>query len=172
MADIERLAPDATRIDPDAWIAPNAVVVGDVHIGAGATVWFQSVVRGDTEAIRIGARTNIQDGSVLHADPDFPCVIGEGVTVGHRCIVHGARVEDGAMVGMGSIVMNGATVGARTLVAAGSLLPEGKSYPSGVLVLGSPGRVVRELTDEEIEGLARSAAHYVESGESFRAAGY
>jgi carbonic anhydrase/acetyltransferase-like protein (isoleucine patch superfamily) len=159
------------EIDPTAWIAANATVLGDVTIGAEASVWFGSVIRGDTSAIRVGARTNIQDLSMLHADPGFPCTVGSDVTVGHRCILHGCTIEDGAMVGMGAIVMNGAVIGAQSIVGAGALIPEGKVFPPRSLIVGFPAQVKRPLADHEIQLLNWSAAHYVTSAQNYRAAG-
>ena len=167
-----RLDPSLTRIDGDAFVAPDAVVLGDVRLGPGASVWFKAVIRGDTESIEIGPGSNVQDHCTLHADPGYPCRLGRGVTVGHRAIVHGATVEDGAMVGMGAIVMNGAVVGAGAILGAGALLPEGKEVPPGTLAVGVPARVVRELTDEERRGLERSAEHYEAAGRRYRDAGY
>lgn len=144
-----------------AFIAPGAVVVGDVTLGPDSSVWFQAVIRGDCEAIRIGARSNVQDGCVLHADPGFPCTIGEGVTIGHRAIIHGATVGDNVVVGMGSILLNGARVGENSIIAAGAVVTEGAEIPPGSLVMGMPGKVKRTLTPEEIERNRRSAEHYV-----------
>lgn len=166
-----RLAPHYTQLHPDAFVARGAVVVGDVHLGAEASVWFGAVVRGDTEAIRIGARSNVQDGSVVHVDDGFPVTVHEGVTIGHNCIVHGCEIHDGALIGMGSVVMNGVVVGAQCLVGAGALLTSGKVFPPRMLILGSPARAVRPLTDVELADIAASAAHYVEAGRAFRVAG-
>jgi carbonic anhydrase/acetyltransferase-like protein (isoleucine patch superfamily) len=166
-----RLDPGLTRIDPSAFVAPGAVVLGDVELGPEVTVWYGAVVRGDTERIRIGARSNIQDGTVVHADPGFPCLIGTGVTVGHRAVVHGARVGDGSLVGMSATIMNGAVVGERCLVGAGALVASGKELPPGSLVLGAPARVVRPLTEKELADLVEGAAHYVAAGAAYRRAG-
>src|SRR5436190_701182 len=121
-----RLDPALLRVDPTAWIASTATVLGDVHVGRDATIWYGAVIRGDVEEIRIGAETNIQDGSILHADAGFPCVIAERVTVGHRALIHGARVERNALIGMASVIMNGAVIGAESVVGAGALVPERK----------------------------------------------
>lgn len=166
-----RLAPELTRIHPSAFVAPGAVVIGDVVVGEWASVWYGVVARGDTERITIGARSNVQDNSVLHADPGFLCTLGTGVTVGHRCIVHGATVEDHCLIGMGAILMNGAVIGTESLVGAGALVPEGKLIPPRSLVLGMPGKVVRTLTDAEVARLHASADHYVANGQGFLAAG-
>lgn len=148
-------------IDPAAWVAPNATVVGDVTLGADVGVWYSSVIRADTESIEVGAASNIQDGCVLHADPGYPLRIGHSVSVGHGAILHGCRVGDGVLVGMGAVVMNGATIGDGSIVAAGTLVPEGVSIPDGVLVLGVPGKVRRDVTDEEREQTRGTAARYV-----------
>ncbi len=169
---MSRLDPSLTQIADDAFIAEGTTVVGDVHIGSASSVWFGTVMRGDVEKIRIGARTNIQDNSVVHADVGFPCVIGDDVTVGHRCIVHGAQVGDGALIGMGAIVMNGAKIGARSLVAAGALVPEGKEFPEGVLIMGAPAKVKRELNEMELESLKFSSSHYVANGQEYRRQGF
>lgn len=157
------------QVAPSAWIAPGAVVVGDVTIGEQSSIWYNAVVRGDTTSIRIGPRTNIQDGCVLHADPGFPCELGEGVTVGHLAIVHGAKVEDNVVIGMRAVVMNGAVVGKNSIVGVGAVVTAGTQIPPGSLVLGMPAKVRRSLTEEEVKGNATTAQHYVEAAEAFRA---
>lgn len=164
-----RLDPALTQIDDTAFIARGAVVLGDVQVGADASVWYGAVLRGDTEAIRVGPRSNVQDGSVLHADPGFPCVLGAEVTVGHRCVVHGARVGDRCLLGMGAILMNGATLGEECLVGAGALITEGKVFPPRSLILGAPAQVRRPLTEAEIADLRSAAAHYVAAARAHRA---
>ena len=166
---VYRLGDLAPRLAADAWIAPGAQVIGDVLMGEGASVWFGALVRGDNEPITIGARSNIQDGSVLHSDPGSPLTIGIGVTVGHKVTLHGCTIGDNALIGIGSIILNRAVIGRDSIVGAGSLVPEGKTYPDGVLLLGSPARVVRELTPEQIAGLKRSAEHYVGNARRFAA---
>ena len=151
------------------FIAPDAAVIGAVELAEDSSVWFGAVLRGDNEPIRVGARSNIQDGSVLHTDPDFPTTVGEDVTVGHRVILHGCTVEDGCTIGMGAILLNGSRVGANSLVAAGALLPEGRDYPPGSLILGMPGRAVRELTPEERLRVAEGAEIYVRNARRFQA---
>lgn len=168
----DRLQPSRTVVPSSVFVARGAVVAGDVQVGEQASIWFAAVVRADTEGIRIGARTNVQDGCVLHADPGFPCEIGVGVTIGHRAVVHGARVGDGCMIGMGALLLNGAEVGPRSLVGAGALLVGGRRHPSEHLILGSPAKAVRPLTAEEIADLERSAAHYVQAASAWRAAGW
>lgn len=171
MSDL-RLDPRLTRIDPSAFIAFSALVLGDVAIGAEVSIWFQAVIRGDTDHIRVGARTNIQDGSVLHADAGVPCTIGNEVTVGHRAIVHGAIVGDRCLIGMAATVMNHAQVGEECIVGANALVREGMVIPPGHLVLGVPAKVVRPLTDPEKQMLRMSAAHYVEAGQAYKKAGF
>ncbi len=158
------------QVHPTAWIAPNAVVVGDVTLAQAVSVWFGAVLRGDTEALYIGVGSNIQDGCVLHADPGFPLHIGAGVTVGHRAVVHGARIGDNTLVGMGAIILNGAQVGRNCIIGAGALLTQGKYYPDNTLILGSPARVIREVSEAEIAANRRSAAQYVAKAEAFRRA--
>jgi carbonic anhydrase/acetyltransferase-like protein (isoleucine patch superfamily) len=157
------------QVDAQAWVAESAQVIGLVELAADVNVWFGSVVRGDVEHIRIGAGTNIQDLSVLHADPGVPLTLGEGVTVGHRVILHGFTVGDGTMIGMGATVLNNARIGKHCLVGANALVTEGKTFPDGSMILGVPARVVRPLTAAEIEDLARSARHYIDSAQQFRA---
>ena len=156
-------------LPPDGayWIAPDASVVGNVKMGEGASVWFGAVLRGDNEPITIGARSNIQDGSVLHSDPGAPLTVGEGVTVGHKAVLHGCTIGDNSLIGIGAVVLNRARIGSNSLVGAGALVTEGKEFPDGVLIVGSPARVVRELTPEQIEGIRRSAKHYVGNARRF-----
>jgi carbonic anhydrase/acetyltransferase-like protein (isoleucine patch superfamily) len=149
-------------VHASVFIATGAIIVGDVTIGEDSSVWFNAVLRGDTDPIRIGRRTNIQDGCILHADPGFPCTIGDGVTVGHAAIVHGATVENDVVVGMRSVVMNGATIGTGSIIGAGSVVTEGTKIPPGSLVLGLPARVVRPVTPEELANLRAAAGRYVE----------
>lgn len=149
------------------WIAPDAQVIGNVVMGEDASIWFGAVVRGDNDPITIGVRSNIQDGSVLHSDPGSPLTIGEGVTVGHKVVLHGCSIGDNSLIGIGSILLNRAVIGRDSIIGAGSLVPEGKVFPDGVLILGSPARVVRELTPEQIAGLRRSADHYVANARRF-----
>ncbi len=149
------------QIAEGCWIAPDAVLIGKVRLLAGASVWFGAVLRGDNEWITVGEDSNVQDHSVIHADPGQPVTIGKGVTIGHRVIVHSAVVGDGALIGMGAVLLNRASIGARSLVGAGALVTEGKSFEEGKMVLGSPARIMRDLAPEEIAGLARSAAIYV-----------
>ncbi|WP_443750543.1 gamma carbonic anhydrase family protein [Asticcacaulis solisilvae] len=159
---------DVSPLVPETgWIAPDASVAGNVRMGEGASVWFGAVVRGDNEPIIIGARSNIQDGAVLHSDPGSPLTVGEGVTVGHKVVLHGCTIGDNSLIGIGAVVLNRARIGRNSLVGAGALVTEGKAFPDGVLIVGSPARVVRELTPEQIEGLRRSAEHYVGNARRF-----
>ncbi|MXW21129.1 MAG: gamma carbonic anhydrase family protein [Gammaproteobacteria bacterium] len=143
------------------FVAPDAAVIGSVELGEDSSVWYGAVLRGDTEPIRIGARSNIQDGTVVHTDDDFPTTIGDDVTVGHNVILHGCTIEDGCTIGMGAILLNGSRVGANSLVAAGALLPEGREYPSDSLIMGVPARAVRELTDDERARVAEGSGVYL-----------
>lgn len=158
----------APRVAASAWVADNAQVIGDVSIGEGASIWFGTTVRGDTDTISIGAGSNVQDGSVLHADEGVPLTVGQNVTVGHQVMLHGCSIGDGSLIGIGAIVLNGAKIGRNCLVGAGSLVTEGKAFPDGSMILGSPAKVVRQLTPEHIEGLRRSAEHYRANAERFR----
>lgn len=158
----------APRLAASAWVADNAQVMGDVVIGERASVWFGTTVRGDTDTITIGAGSNVQDGSVLHADDGVPLTIGENVTVGHQVMLHGCSIGDGSLIGIGAIVLNGARIGKSCLVGAGSLVTEGKEFPDGSMILGSPARVVKSLGPEQIEGLRQSALRYQQNAERFR----
>ena len=148
------------EIDADAWVAPGATVVGAVTIGPASSVWYAAVLRGDGDRIDVGARTNIQDGCVLHADPGVPLTLGDGISVGHRAVLHGCTVGDDTLVGMGAVVLNGARIGPRCLVAAGALVLEGVEIPAQSLVAGAPAKVRRPLTDDEVERLRANAATY------------
>ena len=152
-----------------AWVADSAEVIGRVHLGKNANVWPQVVIRGDNEPIRIGAGTNIQDAAVLHSDFGSPLTLGENVSIGHQAMVHGCTIGDESLIGIGAIVLNGAKIGKNCLVGAGSLVTEGKEFPDGSMILGSPAKVVRQLTPEQIEGLRRSAQHYVNNKNRFKA---
>ena len=153
----------APELAPSAWVADNAQVMGRVSLGEDSSVWFGTTVRGDTESITVGRGSNIQDGSVLHADAGLPLVIGERVTVGHQVMLHGCSIGDESLIGIGAVVLNGAKIGKNCLVGAGALVTEGKEFPDGSMILGSPARVVRSLTPEQIEGLRQSAQHYIDN---------
>ena len=165
---IYELQGDAPRIDDSAWVADSAQVMGNVTLAADASIWFGAVVRGDTETIRVGQRTNIQDLSVLHADVGMPLSIGDDVTVGHQVMLHGCTIGDGSLIGIGAIVLNGAKIGKGCLVGAGSLVTEGKEFPDGSMIMGTPAKVVRQLTPEQLQGLLQSAQHYVSNAQRFR----
>jgi carbonic anhydrase/acetyltransferase-like protein (isoleucine patch superfamily) len=159
----------SAAIDPSAWIAPGVVVLGNVTIGPGTSLWYGTVVRGDTEQIVIGADTNIQDLSMVHADPGFPCRVGQRVTVGHRVILHGCTVEDDCLIGMGAILLNGVTIGAGSIVGAGTVLAEGKTIPPGSLVVGVPGRVLRSVDDAARTRMEHTWRHYIDLAVRHRA---
>ena len=161
------------RLAEDVWVADDAVVVGDVEIGPGSSVWFGSVVRGDVNHVRIGARTNLQDLTVVHVTSNtHPTVVGDDVTVGHRVTLHGCTVKDRCLVGIGAIVMDGAVVGEDAMVGAGSLVPPGMVVPPGMLALGAPARVKRALTPEEVAFFRKSAAAYAGYAERYRQEGW
>ena len=151
------------RLPPQGmfWIAPDAHVLGDVTLGEGVGVWFGAVLRGDNEPIVIGPDTNIQEHVLCHTDRGFPLTVGRGCTIGHRAILHGCTLDDDVLVGMGATVMNRARIGAGSIVGAGSLVTEGKAFPERSLIVGAPARLVRTLDDAALDGLRRSAAHYV-----------
>jgi carbonic anhydrase/acetyltransferase-like protein (isoleucine patch superfamily) len=141
------------KVDPTAFVAPGARLVGDVELAARSSVWFNAVLRGDSDRVRVGEASNVQDGAVLHTDAGSPCLIGEGCTIGHRAVVHGCRIGDGTLIGMGAIVLSAAVIGDHSLVAAGALIPQGKTYPPRSLLVGSPAKLIRELTDEDMANL-------------------
>jgi carbonic anhydrase/acetyltransferase-like protein (isoleucine patch superfamily) len=144
----------------DVWIAPGAAVIGQVTLGRGVGIWFNAVLRGDTEPIRIGDGSNVQEGSVLHTDAGYPLVVGRDCTIGHMAMLHGCTIGDTSLIGMAATVLNGARIGSQCLIGARSLVTEGKEIPDGTLVMGAPARVVRDLTPEERARLAGSARHY------------
>ncbi|MFD8937610.1 gamma carbonic anhydrase family protein [Streptomyces sp. NPDC059578] len=150
------------EVDPGAFVAPTAVVIGDVTVRTGASVWYGAVLRGDCGPIVIGADSNVQDNCTVHVDPGFPVTVGERVTIGHNAVVHGCTVGDDALIGMGATVLNGAVIGAGSLVAAGALVPQGMEVPAGSLVAGVPAKVRRPLTEEERAGITRNGALYGE----------
>ena len=159
----------APRVAPSAWVAENAQVIGNVVLGDGSSVWFGVTVRGDTETSTVGRGSNIQDGSVMHADHGKPIKVGKHVTVGHMVMLHGCTIGDESLIGIGAVVLNGAKIGKNCLVGAGSLVTEGKEFPDGSMIMGTPAKVVRELSPEQIEGLRQSAKHYVENARRFKA---
>jgi carbonic anhydrase/acetyltransferase-like protein (isoleucine patch superfamily) len=155
--------------DGDYWIAPNATLVGRVILKKNASVWFGAVLRGDNEPITVGENSNVQDNSVLHTDIGRPLTIGAHVTVGHMVMLHGCEIGDGSLVGIGSIVLNGARIGRNCLIGAGSLITEGKEIPDNSMVMGSPGKVVRTLSEDQAAGMMAGALHYVENWKRFKA---
>jgi len=159
----------APEVAESAWIADSAQVMGRVSIGPDASVWFGTVVRGDTESITIGEGSNIQDASVLHADMGKPLVVGRNVTVGHQVMLHGCTIGDESLIGIGAVVLNGARIGKNCLVGAGSLVTEGKEFPDGSMIIGSPAKAIRQLSPEQIEGLRQSAKHYIDNARRFKA---
>ena len=148
------------EIAPDAWVAPSADVIGTVRLAAGASVWFNAVLRGDNDWIGIGEGSNVQDGSVLHTDPGLPLIVGAGVTIGHKVLLHACTVGDGSLIGNGAIVLDGAVIGRGCMVAAGALVPPGRQVPDGVLVMGSPAQVVREIGEQDRLRIRRGAEVY------------
>lgn len=156
-----------TLIGEGHYIAPNAMVIGQVVLEAGSSVWFGAVIRADNDVIKIGKFSNIQDGAVLHTDEGLPLVIGEGVTVGHRAVLHGCLVNDYCLIGIGATILNRAKIGAFSIVAANALVPEGMEIPDGVLVVGSPAKIKRELTMEEKDRLKQGAIHYVKNAQRY-----
>jgi carbonic anhydrase/acetyltransferase-like protein (isoleucine patch superfamily) len=157
------------RIDPTAFVAPGARVVGDVEVGPRASVWFNAVLRGDSDHVRVGSGSNVQDGAILHTDAGAPCLVGDGCTIGHRAVVHGCRVGTGCLIGMGAIVLSNAVIGERSLVAAGALVPQGKTFPPRSLLVGSPAKLVRELTDDDIANLIDPGVrHYLAFAQEYR----
>ena len=167
---IYQLAEKMPRIHPESWIAPNAVVIGDVTLAKNASLWWGAVARGDRDTITIGEGCNIQDGSILHTNPGMPLTLGEGVTVGHVVMLHGCTIGAYSLIGIGAIILNNAVIGDESLVAAHTLIPEGKVYPARSLIMGSPGKVIRELTDDEINRQQQSAAHYVKNWQHYQSA--
>ncbi|MBV5297103.1 MAG: gamma carbonic anhydrase family protein [Rhodoferax sp.] len=163
--EIDGLVP---QLADSAWVADSAQVMGDVVLGAEVGIWFGVVIRGDTDSIRIGDRSNIQDLSVLHADLGKPLLIGSGVTVGHKAMLHGCTIGDDSLIGIGAVVLNGAVIGKGCLVGAGALVTEGKEFPDGSMIIGSPAKAVRELSPEQQQGLRRSADHYVANAQRFK----
>ncbi len=156
------------EISESAWVADSAQVIGDVALAQDVSIWFGAVLRGDTEHMRIGRGSNIQDGSVLHADVGKPLTVGEHVTVGHKVMLHGCTIGDGSLIGIGAVVLNGARIGRHCLVGAGALVTEGKEFPDGSMIIGAPAKAVRQLTPEQIEGLRDSARGYVENARRYK----
>ena len=151
----------------DWWIAPNAVVIGKVRLEVDASVWWGAVLRGDNEPIIVGRGSNVQDGTICHTDPGTPLVIGPYVTVGHMAMLHGCEIGEGSLIGIGAVVLNGARIGRNCLIGANALVTEGKDIPDGSMVLGTPGKIIRQLSEDEIRRNAKAAAHYVTNWQRF-----
>ncbi len=149
------------------WIAPSAVLIGNIHLSEGVGIWFGSVLRGDNEPIKIGKNSNIQENCVMHTDPGFPLLIGEGCTIGHKAMLHGCMIGNNSLIGMGATVLNGAKIGNNCLIGANALIPEGKEIPDNSLVVGMPGKVIRQFDEAAVQGLKASALHYVENAKRF-----
>lgn len=162
-----RLGQSSVDAHPESWVAPNATLVGKVKLEPGANVWFNAVLRGDNELIHIGVNSNVQDGTVMHTDMGFPLNIGTGVTIGHNAMLHGCTVGDYSLIGINAVILNGAKIGKYCIIGANSLIGEGKEIPDGSLVMGSPGKVVRELNDAQKKMLEASAAHYVHNSQRY-----
>ncbi|MWD28883.1 gamma carbonic anhydrase family protein [Aquicoccus sp. SCR17] len=156
------------EIDADCWVAPDANVIGKVVLEAGASVWFGATLRGDNEEIRVGEGSNVQENCVFHTDMGYPLTIGTGCTIGHKVMLHGCTIAENSLIGMGATVLNGAKIGRNCLIGAGALITEGKEIPDGSLVMGAPGKVVRDLDEKAIEMLKASALHYQENMRRFR----
>lgn len=160
---IYALGDDSPKLEEGSYVAESATIIGKVHLGPRASVWPQAVVRGDNgESIEVGARSNIQDGAVLHTDPGFTLSIGDDVSVGHQAMLHGCTVGSGSLIGIGAVILNGASIGKNSLVAAGAVVLERRSFPDNTLIVGAPAKALRVLSSDEIDGLRRNAADYVE----------
>ncbi|MBT3275189.1 MAG: gamma carbonic anhydrase family protein [Spirochaetales bacterium] len=164
---VQKLGNLIPKYERAAFIAPNAVVVGDVELGTDCSIWYGVIIRGDMSPIRVGDRTNVQDNSVLHVAQNMPLIIGSNVTIGHAAIVHACTVQDNVLIGMGACIMDGAIIPSNCMIGAGALVPPGKTYPEGSLVVGSPARVVRSLRDDEIAALEKRVIHYVENAKRY-----
>lgn len=164
---LDGLAPTVPE-NGNYWVAPDAQVIGNIALEEASSIWFGAVLRGDNELITLGAGSNIQENSVLHTDPGFPLTIGKGCTIGHRVMLHGCTIGDNSLIGMGAILLNGAVIGNNCLIGAGALITEGKVIPDGSLVMGSPGKIVRQLDEAAIAGLGKSAKTYQTNMARFR----
>ena len=163
--DFEKNVPE---VHPEAWVASNAAIIGKVKLEKNSSIWFNAVLRGDIELITIGENSNIQDGSVLHTDPGYPLTVGKGVTVGHMVMLHGCQISDDTLIGIGSIILNNAKIGKNCIIGANSLITENKVIPDNSLVVGSPGRVLRKVTDEEIKAVLENGKHYVDFSKKYK----
>ena len=168
---IYRLGEHAPQVAASAWVAESATVVGQVEVGDDVGIWYGAVLRGDNDRIVVGAGSNVQDGCVLHTDAGYTLAVGRGVTVGHQAMLHGCTIGDGTLIGIQSVILNGARVGRRCLVGAGTLVPEGREFPDGVLIMGRPGKVVRELTPEQLARLDWAWRHDVDQARRHRDTG-
>jgi len=163
--DLEKNVPE---VHSDAWVASNATIIGKVKLEKNSSIWFNAVLRGDIEPIVIGENSNIQDGSVLHTDPGYPLTVGKGVTVGHMVMLHGCKILDDTLIGIGSIILNNAKIGKNCIVGANTLITENKTIPDNSLVVGSPGRVLRKVTSEEIKAILENGKHYVDISKKYK----
>lgn len=166
---IYRIENHAPQLAPDAFVADNATVIGRVRLGAGSSVWFNAVLRGDGDDIAIGERCNVQDGAVLHVDPGFPLTVGDGVSVGHQAMLHGCTIGAGSLIAIRAVVLNGAVIGEQSLVGAGAIVTEGKRFPPRSLLLGAPAKVARELTEKDLQMLQSAADSYMRRAARYRA---
>lgn len=155
-------------IADDAFVAPDATVIGDVCLMPGSSVWFGAIIRGDIERITVGRGSNVQDGTVMHTDPDNPCTLGDYVTVGHMAMLHGCQVGNGSLIGIGATMLNGSRVGKNCIVGAHTLITEGKEFPDGVLIVGTPGKIMRELNDDDFARMRANADRYLERAKRYR----
>ena len=162
--DFEKNVPN---VHPDAWVAPNSTIIGKVKLEKNSSIWFNAVLRGDIELIKIGEGSNIQDGSVLHTDPGYPLTVGKGVTVGHMVMLHGCQIFDDTLIGIGSIILNNAKIGKNCIIGAKALITENKEIPDNSLVIGSPGKVVREVTEEEKKAVFANTKHYQDNWKKY-----
>ena len=165
---IYELENNTPKLDPVCWVASNATIIGKVELKKNSNVWFNAVLRGDLEPIIIGENSNVQDGSVIHTDPGCPVTVGNGVTLGHLVMLHGCTIEDNCLVGIGSTILNKAKIGKNSIIGAHSLITENKIIPERSLVIGSPGKVVRHVTNEEIENINENASHYVKNWKRYK----
>jgi len=168
VCELYQLGNVAVQVEGDYWVAQNATVVGKVLLREGASVWFNAVLRGDTEQITIGVGSNVQDGAVLHTDAGYPLTLGPHVTVGHKAMLHGCEVGEGSLIGINAVVLNGVKIGKNCIIGANALVTEGKEIPDNSMVLGSPAKVVKTLTDAQGQSIRLGAAHYVENAKRFR----
>ena len=162
--DFEKNVPE---VHPESWVASNATIIGKVKLEKNSSIWFNAVLRGDIELITIGENSNIQDGSVLHTDPGYPLTVGKGVTVGHMVMLHGCQISDDTLIGIGSIILNNAKIGKNCIIGAKALITENKVIPDNSLVIGSPGKVIREITEEEKKDIAENTKHYQDNWKKY-----